>query len=239
MPLLVLFAILNIVALVLVFLFVPETAGAVIANDPASEDGSLIAMSLEELNYIFAIPTSRHIKYQRKEVFRDYFVAKYLLRKPGVNRPTEFYRWREREPDGAESNDAEDNESQGDDASDTSSESNDSHPDPNANAAVDIEDHAIASNDNVADARQTEENAEAHTEHPGLPEHSTASGAMPPSAAFWQIINRLRHDFHSLNNLIAPLEAEPDAYDNRDDIPLLSVANAQHERQSVDDTRSA
>lgn len=87
------FAGLNVVALILVFLFVPETAGAAIANDPANADGSLTAMSLEELNYVFGIRTEVHVEYQCTEVLRDYFIKRYFLRDPDWSRPRKFYMW--------------------------------------------------------------------------------------------------------------------------------------------------
>lgn len=54
------FAALNVVAFILVFLFVRETAGAALGGTP----GSMTFMSLEELNYIFGISTAKHIRYQ-------------------------------------------------------------------------------------------------------------------------------------------------------------------------------
>lgn len=54
------FAALNVVAFVLVFLFVRETAGAALGGTP----GSMTFMSLEELNYIFGVSTAKHIRYQ-------------------------------------------------------------------------------------------------------------------------------------------------------------------------------
>lgn len=87
------FAGLNVLALILVFLFVPETAGAVIANDPANADGRLTAMSLEELNYVYGIKTEVHVEYQCKEVFRDYFWKRYIVRDKTWSRPQKFYMW--------------------------------------------------------------------------------------------------------------------------------------------------
>lgn len=93
LPLLGIFAALNVFAFILVFLFVPETAGAVIANDPANADGRLTAMSLEELNYVFGIKTERHMEYQCEEVFRDYFWKRYVVRDKTWSRPRKFYMW--------------------------------------------------------------------------------------------------------------------------------------------------
>lgn len=52
---------LNVIALVLIFFFVPETAGATLGSDASQ---GLNAISLEELNYIFNVPTWKHIHYQ-------------------------------------------------------------------------------------------------------------------------------------------------------------------------------
>jgi hypothetical protein len=54
---------LNVVALVLIFFFVPETAGATLGSDEAQ---GLNFISLEELNYIFNVKTNKHISYQVK-----------------------------------------------------------------------------------------------------------------------------------------------------------------------------
>ena len=54
----------NIVALLLIFFLVPETAGASVSK----EHGKLNYMSLEELNYIFGVPTPKHIQYQLRHV---------------------------------------------------------------------------------------------------------------------------------------------------------------------------
>ena len=59
-----LFAAFNAIAFVLVFLYVRETSGAAIG----SADGSMNSVSLEELNYIFGVPTKMHKKYQRTKV---------------------------------------------------------------------------------------------------------------------------------------------------------------------------
>jgi hypothetical protein len=52
---------LNVIALILIFLFVPETA---VATRDADEGQGLVYISLEELNYIFQASTSKHIEYQ-------------------------------------------------------------------------------------------------------------------------------------------------------------------------------
>ena len=54
----------NVVAMILIFFLVPETAGASVGK----EHGKLNYMSLEELNYIFGVPTPRHIQYQIRHV---------------------------------------------------------------------------------------------------------------------------------------------------------------------------
>ena len=54
----------NIAAMLLIFFLVPETAGASIRK----EHGKLNYMSLEELNYIFGVPTMKHIQYQFNHV---------------------------------------------------------------------------------------------------------------------------------------------------------------------------
>lgn len=61
------FTFLNIVAFALIFLFVPETAAYAVGE----EEGSMVALSLEDLTAIFNIPTfGKHgfIHYQRTEV---------------------------------------------------------------------------------------------------------------------------------------------------------------------------
>ncbi|KAK5080924.1 hypothetical protein LTR05_008240 [Lithohypha guttulata] len=58
------FAVLNVIAGILCFLFVPETAGTVISP----KQGKINSMSLEELNYIFGVKTLRHALYQVKHM---------------------------------------------------------------------------------------------------------------------------------------------------------------------------
>jgi len=53
---------LNVVALLLIFLFVPETK----------------QRTLEELDYVFAVPTSTHAKYQLRKTL-PYFVKRWVL----------------------------------------------------------------------------------------------------------------------------------------------------------------
>ncbi|KAF2023401.1 MFS general substrate transporter [Setomelanomma holmii] len=52
---------LNVLSLILIFFFVPETAGATLGSD---DDQGLNYISLEELNYIFNVKTTKHIIYQ-------------------------------------------------------------------------------------------------------------------------------------------------------------------------------
>lgn len=54
------FSVLNVIAGILCFFFVPETAGTVISR----KQGKINSMSLEELNYIFGVKTLRHASYQ-------------------------------------------------------------------------------------------------------------------------------------------------------------------------------
>ena len=58
------FVVLNVLSLLLIFFFVPETAGATLGK----KDGSLSYISLEELNYIFGVSTLKHISYQLKHM---------------------------------------------------------------------------------------------------------------------------------------------------------------------------
>ena len=55
----------NVLSLILIFFFVPETAGASLGQD---ESNHLNFISLEELNYIFGVTTRKHIDYQVREV---------------------------------------------------------------------------------------------------------------------------------------------------------------------------
>ncbi|KAH7095946.1 hypothetical protein FB567DRAFT_44571 [Paraphoma chrysanthemicola] len=52
---------LNILSLILIFFLVPETAGATLGSNDSQ---GLNYISLEELNYIFNVKTSKHISYQ-------------------------------------------------------------------------------------------------------------------------------------------------------------------------------
>jgi hypothetical protein len=83
------FAALNILALVLVFFFVRETAGAALGGTP----GSMTFMSLEELNYIFGVPTVQHIRYQLTTVV-PWAWRYYVMRdKTCPDQPEKLYTW--------------------------------------------------------------------------------------------------------------------------------------------------
>lgn len=83
------FAVLNVIAFSLVFFFVRETAGAALGGTP----GSMTFMSLEELNYIFAVPTAKHIRYQVTTVAP--WIWKYYVRRDVKcpDRPPKLYTW--------------------------------------------------------------------------------------------------------------------------------------------------
>ena len=81
--------------MLLIFFLVPETAGASVRK----EHGKLNYMSLEELNYIFGVPTKKHIQYQIQHVLPwAWKMAKYrygrMLRRE-VERPfiEKMYYW--------------------------------------------------------------------------------------------------------------------------------------------------
>ncbi|KAJ9611716.1 hypothetical protein H2200_004900 [Cladophialophora chaetospira] len=61
---------LNILAFILIYLFVPETK----------------ALTLEELDYVFALPTQKFVEYEIKEAL-PYYVQRYLLWKTAKLRP--------------------------------------------------------------------------------------------------------------------------------------------------------
>lgn len=64
------FAVLNFVALILMWALVRETAGSVIN----AKEGKINSMSLEELNYIFGVRTMRHIRYHATVMLRWRFL---------------------------------------------------------------------------------------------------------------------------------------------------------------------
>jgi hypothetical protein len=90
--LLAIFAGFNVLAFLLIFFFVPETAGAILSK----EEGSLNYISLEELNYIFGVPTLQHIRYQLNSVVPWAYsvvvwtVSQYVLRKE-VEKPQDLH----------------------------------------------------------------------------------------------------------------------------------------------------
>ena len=95
-----LFAGFNILTFILVFLFVPETANASIGVKPEIDLGSLCSMSLEDLSYIFGIPT-KLIMRMHVGMLR-YRWDRYVRRKPGLERPEDMYRgpiYKDREMD--------------------------------------------------------------------------------------------------------------------------------------------
>lgn len=82
------YAAMNIIALVMIFLFMPETK----------------QKSLEELDYVFGITTRKHVKYQATEVL-PWWVRRYILFQKGVECP-ELYKfeddaWTQSEKDDA------------------------------------------------------------------------------------------------------------------------------------------
>jgi len=84
------FAGLNVVAFVLVFFFVRETAGAAVGGGAF---GSMISVSLEELNYIFGVSTKVHAKYQWKTVL-PWAWQYYILRDEDcADQPEKLYTW--------------------------------------------------------------------------------------------------------------------------------------------------
>ncbi len=74
------FAGLNLVAFVLVYLFVPETR----------------MRTLEELQYTFDLPTRWHVTYRRKYIFkhvRDNWWKYLTFKRSEVEPPIPFYEW--------------------------------------------------------------------------------------------------------------------------------------------------
>jgi hypothetical protein len=93
------FACLNVVAFVLIFFLVPETAGATLQG---RQEGSINYISLEELNYIFGVSTIKHIGYQLQHVLPwsldwiKYWISRYLLRHRDAVEPKQtedLYYW--------------------------------------------------------------------------------------------------------------------------------------------------
>lgn len=67
---------------------VPETSGATISKSADNPE----YMSLEELNYIFATPTSKHVKYQTKVVL-PWAINKVIPGRPHEPPPDPLHRW--------------------------------------------------------------------------------------------------------------------------------------------------
>ena len=88
---------LNVLSFLLIFFFVPETAGATLGKD----EGSLNYISLEELNYIFGVSTVKHISYQLRHMVPWMFrrlvwrLAHPFSRESPYSgdRPEELYTW--------------------------------------------------------------------------------------------------------------------------------------------------
>ncbi|KAF2424435.1 MFS general substrate transporter [Tothia fuscella] len=93
-----LFAGLCVLAFCLIFLLVPETAGATLGDR-----GSLNHISLEELNYIFGVPTLTHVRYQITQMIPYAYrrvrwsIKSYISRRDVLNNkpeaPYEPYQW--------------------------------------------------------------------------------------------------------------------------------------------------
>lgn len=87
----------NVLSFLLIFFFVPETAGATLGK----EEGSLNYISLEELNYIFGVSTVKHISYQLRHMVPWMFhLLVWRLTHPfsrnspySDDRPEELYTW--------------------------------------------------------------------------------------------------------------------------------------------------
>ncbi|PGH27083.1 hypothetical protein AJ80_01269 [Polytolypa hystricis UAMH7299] len=82
------FAVLNVVAFTLCYFLVPETSGATISKSASNME----YMSLEELNYIFDTPTSKHVEYQTK-IILPWAINRLIPRRPREPRPEPLYRW--------------------------------------------------------------------------------------------------------------------------------------------------
>ncbi|KAK4560641.1 hypothetical protein LTR86_005219 [Recurvomyces mirabilis] len=84
------FAGLNVVAFVLVFFFVRETAGAAVGGH---DFGTMVSVSLEELNYIFGVSTRKHAIYQWRTVL-PWAWRYYIIRdKTCQDQPDKLYTW--------------------------------------------------------------------------------------------------------------------------------------------------
>lgn len=122
------FVALNFIALILIFFFVPETAGA----KRSKGTGKLMYMSLEELNWIFAVPTKGQISYQLRHMLphaskmtkwkvKCWFRSARADDRP--SRPEELYEWVERK----DNNHADKSEADGDSKDGSTSNNGDKH----------------------------------------------------------------------------------------------------------------
>lgn len=88
-----LFSAFNVLTFILVFLFVPETSNASIGVRPEIDLGSLLSMSLEDLSYIFGIPTRAILRIHLKVL--KYRWDWYIRRRSGLQKPEDMYRFPE------------------------------------------------------------------------------------------------------------------------------------------------
>lgn len=109
------FVLLEIITLLLIFFFVPETSGSTIGRS----DDSLIWLSLEELNYIFEVPTFLHSTYQLKVmlpwVFRKgkWLLFHWFTQADNPDDPEILYRWAEHQIEDESSENGEERSSDG------------------------------------------------------------------------------------------------------------------------------
>jgi MFS family permease len=94
--LLLIFTFLNILAFLLIFFLVPETAGATLGSSTAG----LNYISLEELNYIFSVRTRDHVSYQvRVMVPWAWEIVKWKVGRKGEDErpdePYQIYTWKQ------------------------------------------------------------------------------------------------------------------------------------------------
>lgn len=93
------FAALNVLAFVLVFFFVRETAGAAIGGGT----GAMFSVSLEELNYIFEVTTKKHRDYQVHLMVPWFFSnLRKLVMFQEVEPPEKCYNWSREQHKGQE-----------------------------------------------------------------------------------------------------------------------------------------
>lgn len=91
------FTVLNVLALIMIFFLVPETAGATLGSDDSGSEGSHVNyISLEELNYIFNVKTREHIRYQVRFMLPwawDFFKWKVTGKGKKPEDPYPLYTW--------------------------------------------------------------------------------------------------------------------------------------------------